>query len=105
MPSESSFSRAFDEFAEARLAERVHEALVKGHLGDELIGHISRDGTAIEARERPVQSKTAAERGNARLKDEFGGNTIMIKGAPKVMNHLMSGVPALSADQLMRLRQ
>jgi len=60
LPAEATFSRAFAEFAEGHLAERVHEALVKEHLGDELIGHISRDGTAIEARERPVQSKTAA---------------------------------------------
>ena len=53
-------SRAFEEFAAARLAERVHEALVKDHLGDELIGHISRDGSAIEAREHPLQSKLTA---------------------------------------------
>jgi len=53
LPSEATFSRAFEEFAEGRLAERVHEALIKEHLGDELIGHISRDGTAIEAREHP----------------------------------------------------
>ncbi|QTQ30012.1 transposase [Aromatoleum bremense] len=60
LPSESTFSRAFDEFAAARLAERVHEALIKEHLGNELIGHLSRDGTAIEARERPAQSRRAA---------------------------------------------
>ena len=53
LPSEASFSRAFAEFAEANLAERAHESLVKKHLGDSLIGHISRDGTAIEAREKP----------------------------------------------------
>jgi len=57
LPSESTFSRAFDEFAEGKLAERVHEALIKEHLGDELIGHLSRDGTAIEARERPKRGK------------------------------------------------
>ena len=33
----------------------MHEALVKAHLGTELIGHISRDGTAIEAREKPAK--------------------------------------------------
>ena len=55
LPDESSFSRAFAEFAEAKLAERVHEALVKEYLGTALIGHISRDGTAIEAREKPVK--------------------------------------------------
>lgn len=260
LPSESTFSRAFAEFAEARLAERAHEALVKEHLGEEIVGHISRDGTAIEARERPVtresaapaparkrgrprrgesrpaakespisrqrrqtlaqmieeiptacdrgtkcnaqgykvswngyklhldtadcgvpisallssasmhdslaaiplslmsaarvtslydlmdaayccgelrehsrelghvplidhnprrgekiefspaeavryNERTVAERSNARLKDEFGGNHVMVRGATKVMSHLMFGVLALSADQLMRLRQ
>lgn len=58
LPSEATFSRAFDEFAQLGLAKRVHEALIKEHLGDELIGHISRDGTAIEAREHPVRAKT-----------------------------------------------
>jgi hypothetical protein len=57
LPSEATFSRAFDEFAQAKLAERLHEALIKEHLGDELIGHLSRDGTAIEARERPCRAK------------------------------------------------
>jgi len=60
LPSEATFSRAFAQFAEGCLAERVHEALVKEHLGDELIGHLSRDGTAIEARERPAQTKVQA---------------------------------------------
>jgi len=267
LPSEATFSRAFDAFAERKLAERVHEALIKEHLGGTLIGHISRDGTAIAARERPTRpvptekteradtpspkrqrgrprrgeartpatvsplarqrqqtltqmradiptacdrgtkcnaqgykvswngyklhldtadcgvpisallssasmhdsraaiplslmsaqrvtnlydlmdaaycsvelrehsrglghvplidhnprkgekiefapaeairynERTTAERSNARLKDEFGGTTVMVKGDTKVMGHLMFGVLALSADQLMRLRQ
>lgn len=260
LPSEATFSRAFEEFAAGRLAERVHEALIKEHLGEELIGHLSRDGTAIEARERPAKfeappkappkkrgrprrgevrppakaspvhrqrqqtlaqmiediptvcdrgtkcnaqgykvswngfklhidtadcgvpiaallssasmhdsraaiplsmmsvarvtnlydlmdaaycsaelrdhcrslghvplidhnprggekiefapaeavrydERTGAERCNARLKDEFGGKTLMVKGGTKVMGHLMFGILALSADQLMRLRQ
>ena len=60
LPSEATFSRAFEEFAQGRLAERVHEALIKEHLGSELIGHISRDGTAVEARERPAKAAVAA---------------------------------------------
>jgi hypothetical protein len=59
VPSESTFSRAFAEFAESHLPERVHEALIKTHLGGELIGHLSRDGTAIHARERPARTKVA----------------------------------------------
>jgi hypothetical protein len=54
VPSAASFSRAFAEFAHAKLAERAHEALIQTCLGDQLIGHISRDATAIEARERPA---------------------------------------------------
>ena len=60
LPSEATFSRAFDEFAEAGLGQLVHEALIKEHLGDQLIGHLSRDGTAIEARERPARKETPA---------------------------------------------
>ena len=54
LPSSSTFSRAFAEFAESRLAERVHQAIIEQHLGDHLVYHISRDSTAIIAREKPV---------------------------------------------------
>ncbi len=43
------------------------------------------------------------ERVNARLKDEFGGRNVRVRGAAKVMAHLMFGVLALTADQLMKL--
>ena len=72
LPASSTFSRAFDEFAQAKLAQRVHEALIKEHLGQTLIGHISRDGTAIAARERPARkekTQPTAKRGRPR-KDE-----------------------------------
>lgn len=58
LPDAATFSRAFGEFAEAKLAERVHEALIKQQLGQTLIGHISRDGTAITAREKPAKKPT-----------------------------------------------
>jgi hypothetical protein len=47
--------------------------------------------------------RTTAERANARLKDEFGGRMIRVRGHTKVMCHLMFGVLALAADQLMKL--
>ena len=65
LPSEATFSRAFEEFAEGHVPQRVHEALIKEYLGDELIGHISRDGTAIEARERPVHAQSATVRSSS----------------------------------------
>ena len=55
IPSEATFSRAFAEFAKSALGDRVHEALVERSLKPELVGHISRDATAIEGREKPVK--------------------------------------------------
>ena len=59
LPSESTFSRAFAEFAASSLPARVHEALIRKTHKDRLVGHISRDATAIEARERPVKAQPA----------------------------------------------
>ena len=53
LPSEATFSRAFAEFADQRLPERVHEQVVREGLRDHIIGHIARDATEIEARETP----------------------------------------------------
>jgi hypothetical protein len=54
IPSESTFSRAFADFAKFHLPEQIHEAMVKENLGDVVVGHISRDATAIPAREKPI---------------------------------------------------
>ena len=61
LPDESTFSRAFAKFAADGLAERTHAALVRETLGKHLIGHISRDGTAIEAREKPARKVDASK--------------------------------------------
>jgi hypothetical protein len=53
LPSEATFSRAFAEFAAQNLPERVHEHLVSQHLHGHIIGHMARDATEIEAREKP----------------------------------------------------
>ena len=50
IPSQSTFSRSFAEFAHSQLAERVHTAIIDCYLGDQLIGHIARDSTTIVAR-------------------------------------------------------
>ena len=47
--------------------------------------------------------RTAVERFNSRIKEEFGANNVMVRGAKKVMTHLMFGVVALFADQLLKL--
>ena len=59
VPSESVFSRAFVEFADTQLPQRVHEALIGNTHHDRLVGHLSRDSTAIEAREKPATTDKA----------------------------------------------
>jgi hypothetical protein len=49
------------------------------------------------------QERTTVERVYARLKDEFGGRTIRVRGATKVMAHLMFGILALTVDQILKL--
>jgi len=61
VPSRSTFSRAFAEFAENHLPERAHEEMIKQRLGNQLIGHTSRDSTAINAREKAVPKVTKEE--------------------------------------------
>jgi len=53
IPSESTFSRAFEEFSEGQLPNLLHEAMVNTYLKDKVIMHISRDATAIKGREKP----------------------------------------------------
>jgi hypothetical protein len=52
---------------------------------------------------RRYQERTVAERFNSRLKEGFGGGNVMVRGALKVRLHLMFGLVALFADQLLKL--
>ncbi len=60
VPSEATFSRAFAEFAQGDLPDKMHAALIERSLGGRIVGVIARDATEIEAREKPV--KDGAER-------------------------------------------
>jgi len=88
IPHESSFSRAFAEFAQNGIAQ------AEGQRAD-LINF-----------ERPedirYNERSNVERVNGRLKDEFGGKMVRVRGGAKVMAHLMFGILALTADQLLR---
>lgn len=53
VPHGSTFSRAFKAFADDEMPTRIHENMVKVHAGDKLVGHVSRDSTAIKAPEKP----------------------------------------------------
>lgn len=55
------------------------------------------------AKQERYKERTMSERVNARLKDEFGASQIRVRGAAKVMTHLMFGVLALTVDQWLKL--
>ena len=55
IPSESVFSRAFAEFANTKLGEKIHDSIIRSYHAERLVGHISRDATAISAREKPIK--------------------------------------------------
>ena len=75
VPSEATFSRAFAGFAEGALPSRLHEALIENTMQEHLVGHVSRDATAIEGREKPTPkpkqpAKPKRKRGRPRKGEE-----------------------------------
>jgi hypothetical protein len=75
-----------------------------GHVP--LIDHNPRRGEKIEftpAEAQRYKERSQAERTNARLKDDFGGRHIRVRGNAKVMSHRCSAYLALTADQILRL--
>ena len=81
IPDASRFSRVFAEFTALELPARVHEALIRAQLGDQIIGHIARDSTEIQAREKPAP--TAAAVAPAAPGGLFEGATVEV--APAVV--------------------
>ncbi len=49
------------------------------------------------------KQRSSAERVNSQLKDNFGGRMIRVQGSTKVFCHLMFGVLALAAYQILNL--
>jgi hypothetical protein len=80
VPHESTFSRAFAEFANSQFATAAHEALIRTTQAGRMVGHISRDSSAIHVRERfiappkpkPKKSKSGKKK---RKTPEFGKET------------------------------
>jgi DDE family transposase/transposase-like protein DUF772 len=86
-------------------APQIHEySTGLGHVP--IIDHNPRCGgkkhmdPATKAR---FAERSAAERINGDLKDNYGGRHVRVKGASKVMTHLMFGLVAIAAKQLCRL--
>jgi hypothetical protein len=62
IPSESTFSRAFQEFAKSSLPDLVHQNLIKCTYEDQTVGHVVKDSTPIEVREKHLNKGSAKSR-------------------------------------------
>ena len=56
LPCEGTISNFFKEFCQKGLSEKVHEETIKRYLGEPLLEHVSRDATAIPAREKAAKT-------------------------------------------------
>jgi hypothetical protein len=60
IPSESKFSRAFEEFSNLKLPDKIHEYLIKDMYENEIVGHVIKDSTPISSREKAIKKKKEA---------------------------------------------
>jgi len=72
IPDESIFSRAFAEFARNEFPQQVHAAVIERTQSSRLVGHIMRDSTAIEVREKPAPKPKPAVPSARRLHRKAG---------------------------------
>ena len=99
IPNESTFSRAFAKFAESRLPEEVHEELIKKHMSDHLVGHISRDSTEIIAREKPVaQEKPKKKKSKGKRGRPKKGETVSPKEQTRIEKQKAMTLEEMLAD-------
>ena len=98
LPSEATFSRAFSEFAESRLANRLHETLIARTMDGHLVEHISRDATAIEAREKPAPKPKAAKPKRQRKRGRPRKGEARAKEPSRLERQLTMSLPQMLAD-------
>jgi hypothetical protein len=102
VPSEATFSRAFAEFAASGLGDRVHEALVEQHARPLLVGHVARDSTQIEARERAAKKPKPAPRRRKRGRPKKG-EKVQPQQAPSRLPGQLTQTPEAALAELPRV--
>lgn len=99
VPGEWTFSRAAAEFADMGLADRTHAALIERTLKDHLVGHIARDATSIEAREKPVRrEKPPAEIAKRKRGRPRKGCVVAVKQPRRLERQAGQTLPEMLAD-------
>ena len=97
-------SSCYDLMDSAYDAQEIHQVSQElGHVP--LIDPHSRRKDCVPfdaAMSQRFKERSTAERGNSRLKDGFGFRHLRVRGHPKAHLHLMLGILALFADQLLK---
>lgn len=96
IPHESIFSRVFSEFSQTNLPQRAHEALIKLHCSEKLVGHLSRDSTRIIGREKPSKKLNPQKKSKRRRR----GRPINSKTKPK-QKKLIERQLEMSIDEIL----
>jgi hypothetical protein len=99
-----SLYELMDSAYDARAIEQVcvelgHMPIIKPHAGRRK----SKIVPLEPDRARRYSNRTSVERFYSRLKDEFGGRMVRVRGKPKVHAHLMFGVLVVFAQALLGL--
>lgn len=92
--------------AQSRQLNHIPITAVHGRRASKKASAIFPAGTLPQltpAQQERFKGRTMVERVFARLKDEFGGNSVRVRGPKKVMAHRMFGVLALTVDQWLRM--
>jgi hypothetical protein len=85
IPSESKFSRVFQEFSQMNIMGNLLDRVVAKYHGNRIIGHVRRDATEIDAREKAVKKPKAVDK--------------EIKAVPKKRGRLKKGEVRESSDK------
>jgi len=89
---------------EAPIPKQVQASLRRYHKRRKVPQRYARKSLPFTpAEEQRFQERTMVERVYSRLKDEFGARVVRVRGASKIMAHLIFGVLALTVDQLLKL--
>jgi hypothetical protein len=98
VPSEATFSRAFAEFSMSQLPACVHQAMISDNLSEDIVNHVSRDSTEIEAREKPVKEKKVEAESDV-------GKPKQKQGRPKKGEELVKVPTRLERQRTMTLEE
>jgi hypothetical protein len=85
LPSESKFSRVFDEFSKQRIASKAQDMFIEKYLKEVLLFYGSTDSTAIELREKPVKKEKHKETKPKRKQGRPKKGEVVAPKAPTIL--------------------